>query len=88
MENTEKTKLEINRKSTPKTKMFSEYLKCLNWVSTGTPLAEKNFDENGDNYFIRNRNHEIYFQKVDNLALNAFDDERRYLNNIGSESWA
>ena len=48
----------------------------------------RDFNENVDKYVIRNKNHEMYLQRLTKLALNAFDDKPKHLNKIESEPWS
>ena len=60
-----------------KTKISDEYNKYL---ERDPSKDEKNVDENIDGYLIRNKGHEMYIEKTDKLALNAFDDKRKFFN--------
>ena len=64
---------------------FEEFEKCLNWKPS---KGEKDFIANFNNYVIRNKNNELYIQRTNKFALNAFDDKRKYLNNIKSLLWS
>ena len=68
-----------------KTIKFDYYVKCLKW---GLQEGENDFNENVDNYLIRNRNHGIFSQKLGKPSLNAFDDKQKHTNNIESKPWS
>ena len=57
----------------------------MNWKPT---KGEEDFNENVDNYVIRNENHEMNSQKVNRLALIAIDDKRNCLSEIESLPWS
>ena len=40
-----------------------------------------------ENFVIRALNHEMYMQKVTKNSLSAFDEKRKYINNIESIPW-
>ena len=46
-----------------------------------------NYQKECENYIIRSVNHEMYMQKVTKNSLSAFDEKRKYINNIESEPW-
>ena len=50
-------------------------------------LMEKGGYENVAEYVIRKKDQEMYLRKVNKLALNWFDDQRKYINNLESISW-
>ena len=59
-------------KNDTKPMKFEEYEKWLIWKPS---TREKDFFENFNTYVIRNKNHEMYIQRTNKLALNAFDDK-------------
>ena len=76
--NIDEKKHESNEKKTKKPKKNGEYEKFLKWYSK----CKNDFEENREKEFVRKKNHEMYLQKDNKLAFNAFGDKRKHLNNI------
>ena len=73
-----KSKLKGICKSQVKNIKFNEYYQCL---------FGGNYQKEYENYIIRSIIHEIYMQKVTKNSLSAFDEKRKYINNIESIPW-
>ena len=76
--NEDKNKLKGICKSQTKNIKFEEYKNCL---------FGNEYKKECDNFVIRALNHEIYMQKVTKNSLSAFDEKRKYINNIESIPW-
>ena len=77
-ENKNTNKLKGICKSQVKNIKFEEYYNCL---------FGNEYQKECENYVIRSLNHEMYMQKVTKNSLSAFDEKRKYINNIESIPW-
>ena len=73
-----KNKLKGITKTQTKNIKFEEYYNCL---------FGNDYQKECDNFVIRALNHEIYMQKVTKNSLSAFDEKRKYINNIENVPW-
>ena len=69
----EQKKLKGITENFTKTKIFDEYVNCLNWDPS---KGGNEFIANVDNYVCWSKKHEMFLQFVNKLALNAFNDKR------------
>ena len=76
--NEDKNKLKGITKTQTKNIKFEEYYNCL---------FGNDYKKECDNFVIRALNHDIYLQKVTKNSLSAFDEKRKYINNIESIPW-
>ena len=74
----DKNKLKGICKSQTKNIKIEEYYKCLFGFD---------YQKECENFVIRSINHEMYMQKVTKNSLSAFDEKRKYINNIESIPW-
>ena len=76
--NEDKNKLKGITKTQTNNIKFEEYYNCL---------FGNDYKKECDNFVIRALNHEIYMQKVTKNSLSAFDEKRKYINNIEGIPW-
>ena len=73
-----KNKLKGITKTQTKNIKFEEYYNCL---------FGNDYKKECDNFVIRALNHEIYMQKITKNSLSAFDEKRKYINDIQNIPW-